>query len=222
MEEGYSSEFRVEKIRKMDLLRNYQLRKQLGLIDDQPCDVNLTEIIEERLVESLRIAFPHVIVSSILTPPVHTGGIRRHEPGSPRPKSRNQSVPSESDVELRSIIDALESRVDTLEGRNQHISQICEEQRAELERLRVENVAVNRERDRLESQIAGLRNMVSSESSAEKVLERVNHNDQLEFKLEIYRQQIAMLNEELNKLKKVYHMFPMFMAHVVQVFHAKR
>lgn len=215
MEEGYSSEFRVEKIRKMDLLRNYQLRKQLGLIDDQSCDVNLSEIIEERLVESLRNAFPPVIVSSILnTPPVHTGGIRRHEPGSPRPKSRNHSFISESEVELRSIIDALESRVDMLESRNQHISQICEEQRAELERLRVENVAVNRERDRLESQIAGLRNMVSSESSAEKVLERVNHNNQLEFKLEIYRQQIAMLNEELNKLKKVYYIFPMLMAHV--------
>jgi len=189
----------------MDLLRNYQVRKQLGLTEDEPGDINLDEILSEKLNEALRSAFPQVAVSSILNrPSARTSMIRWADGNSPRNKFRTNLFTDDSMVELRSIIDGLESRVDTLESMNQQMSQTCGSQQSELERLRLENVAIKKERDQLSSQIAGLKSVVSSESSAGKVLERVSHTDQLEFKLEIYRQQIAMLNEELEKLKRIH------------------
>lgn len=186
----------------MELLQNYRARKQLGLTDGNNGNELLDEMIRERLGEGFR--------NFMIVTPVKTSSnsrsnrasmVKSSEPNSPKQRIRFQSHHDESQNDLLSMIEGLEARIDFLETRNLDISESLGEAEGELLSLRKENADLKTERDHLSGQVQSLKAVVSSESSAEKVLERVSHTDQLDFKLEIYRQQIAVLNDELKKLK---------------------
>lgn len=193
----------------MELLRNYQIRKQLGLIEASLPETGFDEAsIERRIQAAYQQVFSKTQNSS--TTQVVSRAQSPSIKNSKRSPSASFHIGNEStdSSEMRQIIVALESRVDELEQRNMRLSseeRVREEEvidlRRQIDHLRTEN-------RRLSGQVTSLQLVVSSESSAEKVLERVNNHSEasnLEFKLEIYKQQIAILNREVAELKKVSH-----------------
>ena len=184
----------------MELLRNYQLRKQLGLLNQsQSSQVTLESRFGERFRDAIRTAFMESVDSK-----EHS---RLHTPGPPSaavsPRARSRIfVNMEQSRDHKLIIEGLEERVDFLEARNMELSSRLAERDSEMASLKKQVCDLTNERDLLSSQIRSLKSVVTTESSAGKVLERVSHSDQLEFKLEIYRQQIAMMSEEIEKLKR--------------------
>jgi hypothetical protein len=187
----------------MELLQNYRARKQLDILQEPREADAIEDMIDERISQALRDAFwmEPLFPRSTAQRSARSSLIKSSEPVSPRQRSQSQSLSNQSVKELLSIVDGLESRVDYLEDRNQQMSQSLEEAQSELISIRELNACLKSENDHLSSQVRSLKAVVSSESSAGKVLERVSHTDQLEFKLEIYRQQISVLNEEINKLR---------------------
>jgi hypothetical protein len=185
------------------LLQNYRLRKELGLLDDGRIEESLCDLIDDRILNDMRSMFGTFCAPTSPTRRSYrrTFSIKSSEPSSPRPRSRSHLAPGRDDEQLRSIIDALEERIEYLEARNATLSRAYEESVSELEALRHSSTEIQSERDQLVKKLADLQAVVSSETRPEKVLERVNDPNQLEFKLEIYKQQILMLNEELDKLK---------------------
>lgn len=191
----------------MELLRAYQLRKKLGLVQTVPeseyfdsCDVQqqILAMYKEVLCAAQREKPMNMIAQSRVQSPSN-----RNRVGSPRHSLRITQQADHSTDELRQIIEALELRIDDLEARNDGLSQSTTSHNATLAFLQNELGRVTAERDHLSTQVASLRSVVSSESSAGRVLERVSHNENsgLEFKLEIYKQQVLMLNQELDKLR---------------------
>ena len=187
----------------MELLQNYRVRKQLGLCEKPPHNEALEDMINERLHESLREVFwlEPLFPQSGVQRSARSSMLKPSEPRSPRHRLRSQSFSNQSVRELMSMIEGLEARVDFLETRNQEISQSFEESQSELNSLRDMNAKIKAENEHFLSQVSSLKAVISSESSAGKVLERVRHTDHLEFKLEIYKQQISVLNDEISKLR---------------------
>jgi hypothetical protein len=191
----------------MEYLRNYQLRKELGLLGDEvPLEITIERLYVSKVSDSLRAAFfPSLATTTSAT--IRKEASRSFTPFlgnsgmSPRSRSRLHSQLEESSSEMKQIIEALETRVDSLELRNSALSERLNLSDAENSTLREQISDLIGEREILYSQVKSLKSVMTTESSAEKVLERVSHSDQLEFKLEIYKQQIAMLTEELNQLK---------------------
>lgn len=189
----------------MEYLRNYQLRKELGLLSrEDPLDVDVEHLYATKVIDSLRGLFlPKQVSSSAIRkePSRSFTPFQGNSSLSPRTRSRFHSSNEETHHEMKLIIEALESRIDELESRNSEMSERLNSSYVEISTLRKQVSDLIGERDILSSQLSSLKSVVTTESSAGKVLERVSHSDQLEFKLEIYKQQIAMLTEELNQLK---------------------
>jgi chromosome segregation ATPase len=183
----------------MELLRNYQLRKQLGLLGNTAgTEINIESRYGDRFKDAIRSEFQD------WDQPLERS--RLHTPGPPSaavsPRARSRTfVNLEQSRDQKLIIEGLEERVDSLEARNMELSCRLMERDSEMASLKKQVCDLTNERDLLSSQIRSLKSVVTNESSAGKVLERVSHSDQLEFKLEIYRQQIAMMSEEIEKLK---------------------
>lgn len=193
----------------MELLRNYQVRKQLGLIEGRQPETGFDEANIQRRIQA---AYQQVF-SKTQNQSITQLGSRAQSPsiknstGSPSLSFHIGNVSSDSS-EMRQIIVALESRVDELEQRNIRLSSEERVREEEIIDLRRQIDLLRTENSRLSGQVSSLQLVVSSESSAEKVLERVNNHSEacnLEFKLEIYKQQIAILNREVAELKKVSH-----------------
>jgi archaellum component FlaC len=104
--------------------------------------------------------------------------------------------------ELREIISGLEERVFELEVRNENLSNERESYFREAQDLRRKLSSISEERDKLADQVMKLKGVLASEACATRTLERASvPTASSELKLEIYRQQIVMLNAELAKLK---------------------
>jgi chromosome segregation ATPase len=193
----------------MELLRNYQIRKQLGLIEASLPETGFDEAsIQRRIHAAYQQVFSKTqnssttqVVSRAQSPSI------KNSKGSPSASFHIGNVSTDSS-EMRQIIVALESRVDELEQRNMRLSSEVRVREEEVIDLRRQIDQLRTENKRLLEQVKSLQLVVSSESCAEKVLERVNNHSEaskLEVKLEIYKQQIAILNREVAELKKVSH-----------------
>jgi len=105
-------------------------------------------------------------------------------------------------VDTREIIYGLEDRLSALESRNNQLEDEHESHSKELQDVRHRLSSITEERDRLSEQVLRLKSIVASEGSAGKVLARTSISaPSSDLKLEIYKQQILILNEELDKLR---------------------
>ena len=131
--------------------------------------------------------------------------VNKQRLGSPVSSFRLEpSVQVAAPADSRAIA-LLESRVASVDSRNSALQVELDATKAELDLLRRKLADTTEDRDQLAQQVSKLRSVVSSESSAGKVLERVSTSEtsSLELKLGIYKQQILLLNEELDKLRKM-------------------
>ena len=150
-------------------------------------------------------------------PPSTSHDISR--PSSPSRRKMTEATPSRIIVgsndgmtdsgsqiqELKEIISGLEDRVNDLEDRNAALREKYDVSSKEYHELKLKFDSVSEERNRLADQLSRMKDMVASESSASRILQRVSDvspsAQSHDLKLEIYRQQIVMLTEELSKLK---------------------
>jgi chromosome segregation ATPase len=130
---------------------------------------------------------------------------RRPHRGSASARVRETSEALFETTEQRTNLDAQQSRIEELEERNRMLSSEKKGFEEDMLNLRKQLSGLEASNRKLLEKIDSLQSVVSTESKAEKVLERVSkaETSQVEFKLEIYRQQILMLNRELAELKSV-------------------
>jgi len=191
----------------MDLLRNYQVRKQLGLIDGVCTKNEFDErIVQERISAAYRELFGQIQTETHRDESSRTLSPRR----TPHRGSASASVRESSEAlfettEQRTNLDSQQTRIEELEERNRMLSSEKKGFEEDMLNLRKQLSGLEASNRKLLEKIDSLQSVVSTESKAEKVLERVSkaETSQVEFKLEIYRQQILMLNRELAELKSV-------------------
>lgn len=195
----------------MDLLRNYQVAKELGIIDGdrEPREYD-TELLRKRILDAYKARFnPTSLQADQVSSP--SSPSRRKTTSSPPSRTatgiRDTANSSEFALELKAIISGLEDRVSDLEDRNESLREKCDQSSKEFHELKQRYTSVVEERDRLKDQMVRMKNMVASESTAGRILQRVSDTSNgsaqsSERKLEIYRQQIVLLTEELTKLKQ--------------------
>lgn len=183
----------------MEILRDYQTRKQLGLVDEKGSLLAFDPAnLRNRILVAFNRAFAKVdnslgmqADSNVRSPST------RKSRGSP-------SIDESSNVEglIRKVSD-LEACVRELEEEKGMLSVRYEEGEMDHDQVRKQLAEARAENSKLKDQVRSLQSVISSENRAEKVLERANHaeSSNLEFKIEIYRQQILMLNRELDELK---------------------
>jgi hypothetical protein len=179
----------------MDLLRNYQIKKQLGLIDSPvSCAVYDRDDLRTRISDSYRRVFgvgePRGMPKHMqLDTDSRSNSFTRAKSGH----RGSDATPMEAQPGAKSSIVA--------EGDKSGITQIRSLQE-ELFQLRDQNsVLIDR--------VKYLANQAVQESAPERVLHRINvsspkHSSTqlLERKLEIYRQQIFHLTEERDRLRQ--------------------
>ena len=193
----------------MELLRNYQVARELGLIDSAQGSYEYDKRkLQARIMDAYKARFsPAVEQKSGCSRPSSPS---RRKPNSNTPSRTVTSVedvtPSDSQVqELREIIAGLEDRVKDLEDRNASLREKCDISSRECHEIKQKYSVVLEERSRLAEQLSRMKDMIASESSASRILQRVsdgsNPVQSSDLKLEIYKQQILMLNAELSKLK---------------------
>ena len=186
----------------MDLLRNYQLQKELShatLSYDQ-------EALHQRILHAYKLQFPPVPD----TPLQYSASAVN----SPRAKQRTPAaslviVPaqlsetsSEFGAQLPDSVRLLEARILRLEEEIESMRKESAQAVDDLVKVKTKLSDVSLERDQLLSNVKSLKSVISSETTPTRVLERLNGDGaNTELKLEIYRKQIASLTAELARLK---------------------
>ncbi len=193
----------------MELLRNYQVAKELGLIDGEPGKLEYDQAkLQQRIMDAYRARFN----------PISTKVDDSSRPSSPSRRKMTGATPSRTmtgtgegsssshdSQELREIIAGLEDRVNDLEDRNAVLREKYDLSSKEYHELKLKFDWLFEERNRLSDQLVRMKDMVASESSASRILQRISDvspsAQSHDLKLEIYKQQIVMLTEELSQLK---------------------
>jgi hypothetical protein len=190
----------------MEILRKYQVARELGFIDGVPEKYEYDNAkLRSRILEAYKARFcPAVDQTDSSSRPSSPS---RRKPNSATPSRTvtlvGKETPSDSLVqELREIIAGLEDRVSDLEDRNASLREKCDISSRDCHEMNQRYTTMLEERDRLAEQVLRMKEMVASENSAGRILQRVSDPAQSsDLKLEIYKQQIMMLNAELAKLK---------------------
>jgi chaperonin cofactor prefoldin len=187
----------------MELLRNYQVRKQLQLVQGAQDDDYDPDKLSARIEQAYMSVFGNQVAANYQNSrpvsPTH-----RQKAGSPQTSFRLSQADEDSQRDFKVMMEGLEARIDSLEERNARLALDAEDKSKELHDIQKKLTDMTHDRDQFAAQVSMLKTVVSSESSAGKVLERVSAREStsnLEFKLEIYKQQIVMLNNELEKLR---------------------
>lgn len=187
----------------MELLRNYQVRKQLQLVQGAQDDEYDRDKISARIEQAYMSIFGNQVAAkyhnSRPVSPTH-----RQKAGSPQTRFRVSQADDDSGRDFKVMQEGFEERIDSLEERNARLAIDSEDKSKELHDIRKKLTDMTHDRDQFAAQVSMLKSVVSSERSAAKVLERVSAKEStsnLEFKLEIYKQQILMLNNEVEKLR---------------------
>ena len=194
----------------MELLRNYQVAKELGLIDGPPGKYEYDqEKLRNRIMDAYRARF-NIEPSRTDETSRPSSPSRRKTTGLTSSRTVTATatdIPATSEQlqEFREIISGLEDRVNDLEDRNAALREKYDLSSKEHHELQLKYNSLLEERNRLGDQLARMKEMVASESSATRILQRVSDvspsAQSHDLKLEIYKQQIVMLTEELSKLK---------------------
>lgn len=128
----------------------------------------------------------------------------RGKQGSPNASFRLEASQNQFMNDMQPFIQGLEARIEDLEQRYADISNQFQVNLSDLELTRKKLNDVTVERDHLSQQLVNLKAIISSESDPVIILEKANSSDadsHLGFKLEIYKQQISFLHQEIEKLK---------------------